>query len=175
MEHGLQFVCCWLLHCGKFARRFLESKLFLKEIKCNIQICPCKGIQNSPGFWIPHREFPIPATWFPFFSVELGFWDPWVPVVGRILDSLSYIPHSIARDSGFHEQNFPAFRNPESGFPHRGQFKTSPNFKTVDVRMNRIPPETKMYVLLPYPLAPGSFAFCAKSKCQFFPRMPTDR
>ena len=25
-------------------------------------MCPCKGIQESPGFWIPHREFPIPGT-----------------------------------------------------------------------------------------------------------------
>ena len=118
--------------------------------------------------WIPGSRYWIPV-------LVRGTWilDP--VSIGRILDSLSYIPHSTARDSGFHEQNFPAFRNPESRFPHRGQFKTSPNFKTVDVRMNRIPPETKMYVLLPYPLAPGSFAFSAKSKCQFFPKMPTDR
>ena len=50
MEHGLQFVCCLLLHCGKSARQFLESKLFLKDTKYNIQICPCKGIQVVVSF-----------------------------------------------------------------------------------------------------------------------------
>ena len=118
MEHGLQFVCCWLLHCGKSARQFLESKLYLKEIKCNIQICPCKGIQNSPGFWIPHREFPIPATWFPFLSVELGFWTPefqslvefWIPW------AIFHIPKPRIPDS-----TSKIFRNPD--FITRGNSK----------------------------------------------------
>ena len=145
MEHGLQFVCCWLLHCGKSARQFLESKLFLKDTKYNIQICPCKGIQDSPEFWIPHREFPIPSNWFPFFSVELGFWTPefqslvefWIPWAIFRIPKLR-IPDSTSK----------IFRNPESGFPHMGQFKPSPTFQTVDAPVSQIPQETEKYVLL---------------------------
>ena len=34
---------------------------------------PCKGIQDSLGFWIPHCGFRIRGTGFQYFSVELGF------------------------------------------------------------------------------------------------------
>ena len=37
-------------------------------------IAPCKGTQDSLGFWIPRREFRIPGTGFQSLSMELGFW-----------------------------------------------------------------------------------------------------
>ena len=48
---------------------------------------PCKGIQNSLGFWIPHHWFRIPFTWFRIlcqlnldsgFQSLVGFRIPWV-------------------------------------------------------------------------------------------------
>ena len=42
---------------------------------------PCKGIQDSLGFWIPYRGFQIPDTAFQFLSVELRFWIP-IVIVG---------------------------------------------------------------------------------------------
>ena len=41
---------------------------------------PHKGIQDSLGFWIPHRGFWIPDS----LSEELGFW---IPIVSGIPDS----------------------------------------------------------------------------------------
>ena len=40
-------------------------------------------------------------------SEERGFW---IPVVGRIWDTLSCIPDSKVQDPGFHKENFPGFR-----------------------------------------------------------------
>ena len=67
----------------------------------------CKGIQDRLGFWIPRCGFQIPGTGFQSLSVELGFW---IPIVSEIPDSMSCIPDSKTRDSGFHKQNFPGFR-----------------------------------------------------------------
>ena len=72
----------------------------------------CEGIQDRLGFWIPRRGFQIPGTGFQSLSVELGFW---IPIVSGIPDSMSCIPDSKTRDSGFHKQNFSGFRVPLSG------------------------------------------------------------
>ena len=71
----------------------------------------CKlEIQDSLGFWIPRSGFQIPGTVFQYLSVELGFWTP---IVSGIPDSMSCIPDSKIRDSGFHiKQNFSGFRIP---------------------------------------------------------------
>ena len=61
-------------------------------------LTPCKGIQDSLGFWIPHRGFRIPGTGFQSLSVELGIW---IPIVRGVSDSLSCIPDSKTQDSGF--------------------------------------------------------------------------
>ena len=61
-------------------------------------LTPCKGIQDSLGFWIPHRGFRIPGTGLQSLSVELGIW---IPIVRGISDSLSCIPDSKAQDCGF--------------------------------------------------------------------------
>ena len=61
-----------------------------------------KGIQDSLGFWIPHRGFRIPGTGFQYLSVEL---EIWIPILGRIPDSLSCILNSKAQDTGFHSKN----------------------------------------------------------------------
>ena len=68
-----------------------------------------------------HCGFQIPGTEFQSLSVKLGFWSP---IVSRIPDSLSCILDSkvqdfgfhkkIFRNSGFHRQKFPGFRNPNS-------------------------------------------------------------
>ena len=49
---------------------------------------PCKGIQDSLGFWIPSRWFQIPGSGFQSVSVEFGFW---IPIVSRI-------PHSTSKN-----------------------------------------------------------------------------
>ena len=64
---------------------------------------PYKGIQDSLGFWIPHRGFRIPGTGFQYLSVELGFW---IPIVTGIANSLSC-------NSGFQS---PGFRIPQAKF-----------------------------------------------------------
>ena len=51
----------------------------------------------------PH-VFRIPGTIFQYLSVELGFW---IPIGSGIPDSLSCIPDSKTRVSGFYKQNFP--------------------------------------------------------------------
>ena len=74
-----------------------------QHIVVNI-VAPCKGIEDSLGFWIPRRGFPISGSWFQSLSVELGFW---IPILSRIPDSLSCIPDSKDQDSGNHKQIFP--------------------------------------------------------------------
>ena len=54
-------------------------------------------------------RFRIQKTGFLYLSVELGFW---IPIVSEISDSST-------KDSGFHKQNFPIFRNPR--FPYMGR------------------------------------------------------
>ena len=49
---------------------------------------PCKGIQDSLGFWIPSRWFRIPGSGFQTVSVEFGLW---IPIVSRI-------PHSTSKN-----------------------------------------------------------------------------
>ena len=53
----------------------------------------------------------MPDTGFQYLSAELGFW---IPIVSGIPDSLSCIPESKTQDCGFHSENFPGFRNPDS-------------------------------------------------------------
>ena len=72
---------------------------------------PCKGSQDSLGFWISRRVFRISGSWFQSLSVKLGFW---IPILSRIPDSLRCIPDSIAQDSGFYKQKFHGFRNTDS-------------------------------------------------------------
>ena len=76
-------------------------------------IAPCKGTQDSFGFWIPRCGFRNPGTKCQSLSVELGFQ---IPVVSGIPDTLRCIPDFKAQDSGFHKQNvkykdkFPGFQ-----------------------------------------------------------------
>ena len=82
---------------------------------------PCKGIQDSIGFWIPRCGFRISRWWISVFVG--GTWIQ-IAIVGGIPDSLSCIPDSKAQDMGFHKkifpdsrskkQNFFGFRNPDS-------------------------------------------------------------
>ena len=52
---------------------------------------------------------------FQSFSVELGFW---IPFLSGIPDSLSCILGSKAQDSGFNEQNFPGIRILQAKISH---------------------------------------------------------
>ena len=66
----------------------------------NGHLSPCKGIQDSLGFWIPNRILGI--------GFQIFFSGTWIP------DSYSCIPDSKAQDSGFHMQKFPGCRNHNS-------------------------------------------------------------
>ena len=92
----------------KLLQKELFRYLFSVSLTSDSHYDWCKGIQDSPGFWIPRRRFQIPGTWLHTFSVELGFW---IPILCRIPDSLSCIPYSKAQDSGFHKQLDFVFRN----------------------------------------------------------------
>ena len=81
------------------------------EHSCLLGFAPCKGIQDSLGFWIPH-QIPNSSPLLPdSLSVELRFW---IPIVSGIPNSLSCIPDSNAQDSGFHKQKFPGFQDLDS-------------------------------------------------------------
>ena len=71
---------------------------------CCDLFAPCKGIQDSLGFWILCCGFRISGTGFQSLSVGLGFG---IPVVSVIPHSLRCISDSKAQDSGFHKKNFP--------------------------------------------------------------------
>ena len=71
-------------------------------------------------------------------SVELGFW---IPIVSGIPDSVSCIPDSKTRDSGFHKQNFPGFRVPLHGVNlfEQNRMKANPEKHQTLVRGNTNP------------------------------------
>ena len=69
------------------------------------EFAPCKGIQDSLGFWILRRGFRIPGTVIPILCPFLSLVDP---------DSLSCIPDVKAQDSGIHKQK-------SLGFPYMGR------------------------------------------------------
>ena len=76
-------------------------------------------MQDSLGLWIPDAGFQS-------FSVELGFWIPFLSGISEYLSSILY---SKALDSGFYEQNFPGFwilqarisQILEFGYPYMGR------------------------------------------------------
>ena len=74
MEHGLQFVCCLLLHYGKSARQFLESKLFLKETKYNIQIAHVRESKTvlDSGFHTVNSRFQVLDSRFSQWNLDSG-------------------------------------------------------------------------------------------------------
>ena len=83
-----------------------------------LRVAPCKGIEDTLGFWIPRRGFRIPATGFRSLSVELGLW---ISIVSGSPDFLSCIPNSKAQHSRFHKQNFPPIPDSKSkNFPDSG-------------------------------------------------------
>ena len=94
---------------------------------------PCKGIQDSLGFWIPRHGFRIPGTGYRIF-----FSGTWIPVVSGIPDSLGCIPDSKAQDSGFHRQTFPRFRIPHAKISKIPDY-TSKNFQDSGFHMQKFP------------------------------------
>ena len=80
---------------------------FFKHKQYQNCFIPCKGIQDSLGFWVPRHGFRILCTGFYSLSVKVGFW---IPIASVIPDSLSCIPDSKTQDSRFHKQKIPGFR-----------------------------------------------------------------
>ena len=95
----------------KVCRSFSLLKLTDRNLlRLNEASPPCKGIQDSLGFWIPRCGLRIPGTGFQYLSVELGLL---IPIFSRIPDSLSCIPDSKTPYSGFHKQKCLGFRSPD--------------------------------------------------------------
>ena len=68
--------------------------------------------------WIPDKSYE-----FQCLSVELGFW---IPIVSLILESMSCLPDSKAKDSGFRKK-FPGFHNLDSSYIGRNRpFRVPP-------------------------------------------------
>ena len=90
------------------------------------------------GFHVVDSRFQIPGTGFQSLSVELGFW---IPIVSGIPDSMSCIPDSKTRDSGFHKQNFSGFRVPLNGVNlfKRNGMKANPEKHQTFMRGNTNP------------------------------------
>ena len=63
----------------------------------HIRIAPCKGIQDSLGFWILTMDSGLEELDSLF--VELVFW---IQMVSGTPDSFSCVPDSVAQDSGLH-------------------------------------------------------------------------
>ena len=76
-----------------------------REDKMNC-FAPCKEgggeHQDILGLWTLGRGFRIPSTDSTFLTSQSEFW---IPVFSRILDSLSWIPDSKAKDSGSTRKN----------------------------------------------------------------------
>ena len=77
----------------------------------NLTLAPCKGFQDSLGFWIQCRGFRIPGTGFQSSSVELGILIP-IILGFQIPWAVFRIPKP--RIPPFHKHEFPAFRNSDS-------------------------------------------------------------
>ena len=85
----------WLLACICWCC-LLPPQLFL-YMSFELQgIVPCKGIQDSLGFWIPRRGFRISGTGFLALSVEFGYRTP---IFSGIPDSLTCIQDSTSKNS----------------------------------------------------------------------------
>ena len=81
----------------------------MNELRNMTGIAPCKGIQDSLGFWVPRSGFRIPEWhWIlDYLPVELRFR---IPIVSGIPDSLGCIPGCPTQISGLPDstsKNFP--------------------------------------------------------------------
>ena len=102
----------WWIIGGSWHRFFGDSEKGPEQRWTKVCFAPCKGIQDSVGFWIPRRGFRIPGTGFQSLSVEVGFW---ISIVSGIPDALSCISNSKApENSGFRKHNFLGFRIQDS-------------------------------------------------------------
>ena len=82
-----------LIFRGNVEEHVYDAPLRFDVINTCLSFAPCKGIQDSLGFWIPRRGFRILGAAFQSFSVELGLW---IPTASGILDSLGGIRDSKA-------------------------------------------------------------------------------
>ena len=69
------------------------------------------ALTHTPGFWIPRLGLRIPGIDSGSLTVGLRFTNP---IVSGITDSLSCIPDSKAKDSGFQKHKFRGILNPDS-------------------------------------------------------------
>ena len=75
------------------------------KISINNILGPCKGIQDTPGFWIARHGFRI--------FVEQVFW---IPIVSGIPDSLSCIVDSKSPGLRIPRAKFPRLQIPQARF-----------------------------------------------------------
>ena len=92
-----------------FSRKFSFSKVLSRHVRESKTLLDSEFHAVDSGFHLLDSRS---------FSVELGFR---IRIVSGIPDSYTCIPDSKAQDSGFHEQKFPRFRIPESGFLYMGR------------------------------------------------------
>ena len=92
-----------LENCWRTDPKYNEStnKSILNAVNI-LRYAPCKGIDSQRRIldstpWIPDNSYE-----FQCLSVELGFW---IPIVSLIPESMSCLPDSEAKDSGF-RKNF---------------------------------------------------------------------
>lgn len=78
------------------------------NISINNILGPCKGIQDTPGFWIARHGFRIP----------LRYWMTVFVSGTRIPDSLSGIVDSKSPGLRIPRAKFPGFQIPQARFPY---------------------------------------------------------
>ena len=84
------------------------------------QIATCKEIQDSLGFWIPHRGFRIPGTGFHTVI------ETWILNSNLCLDSGFHVLYSGFQLVGFLILQPKISRIPEHGFPYVGESNVMP-------------------------------------------------
>ena len=78
------------------------------KISINNILDPCKGIQDTPGFWIARHGFRIP----------LRYWMPVFVSGTRIPDSFSGFVDSKSPGLRIPRAKFPGFQIPQARFPY---------------------------------------------------------
>ena len=83
LTKGFRFVRKWAPNQWKVNK----GKIVTRRSQCST-IASCYGIQDSLGFWIPFRGLWIPGAGFQSFSVERGFWIPFLSGISEYLSSI---------------------------------------------------------------------------------------
>ena len=96
----------------------LPAPYELSHVKNEFSLAPCKGIQDTLGFWIPRRGFRIPITGFQIF-----FSGTWIPDSNCQWDSGFLLLYSGFQGPGFRIPQTKISKIPDSkckNFPDSG-------------------------------------------------------